>query len=253
MPGLDDIDAPLFEMFWEAGVLNPTRATQLGERISRDAVQRYRPHRPLQRESAHALPPATSTVARVYEHRRSEREFGPGGLDTRTLSSLLRPFAACSAAPDSLRLLPSGGAKFPMLVHLALYRLVRAPALENRLAWYDPQVHGLVPTGRVPPWHTMARALGVDWPEPPAVVFLLAAHAAGSLRKYGERGGRFVLLEAGAYLGALGLQVAEARLAGTAIGSYLDTDLLLSFDLPARGLLAVLAYACGTPKTPHRR
>lgn len=238
-------DAPLFQLFWDNSVLNPTRALQLAERIGHDAAQPYVPHRPLHTATAQPLPPADSAVAKVYAKRRSARAFGAGALDARVLSNLLRPFAARSAAADSTRLLPSGGGKYPLLVYAALYRVAKAPALDGRIAWYDPAAHGLVPTGAVPPWPVMAKALGVDWAEPPAAVFLLAARPEGSLRKYGERGGRFVLLEAGAGMGALSLQVAEAGLAGTAIGSYLDAELLGAFGLQGSGQLAVLAYACG--------
>lgn len=238
-------DAPLFQLFWDNSVLNPTRVLQLAERIGHDAAQPYVPHRPLHSAAAQPLPPANSTMAKVYAKRRSDRVFGDGALDPRALSNLLRPFAARSSAPDSTRLLPSGGGKYPMLVYAALYRVAKAPALEGRIAWYDPASHGLVPTAAAPPWPVMAAALGVDWPEPPAAVFLLAARVDGSLRKYGERGGRFMLLEAGACMGALSLQVAEAGLAGSAIGSYLDADLLGAFSLRDSGYLAVLAYACG--------
>ncbi|RZL64510.1 MAG: SagB/ThcOx family dehydrogenase [Variovorax sp.] len=246
MPKTSHDDAPLFQLFWDNSVLNPTRVLQLAERIGHDAAQAYVPHRPLHTAAAEPLPPADSAIANVHARRRSGRAFGTAALDARSLSNLLRPFAAHTSAPASTRLLPSGGGKYPVLVYAALYRVTKTPALDGRIAWYDPASHGLVPTALAPAWPVMAKALGVDWPEPPAAVFLLAGRAEGSLRKYGERGGRFLLLEAGAYMGALGLQVAEAGLSGTAIASFLDADLLRAFGLQGSGQLAVLAYACGS-------
>jgi hypothetical protein len=85
----------------------------------------------------------------------------------------------------------------------------------------------------------------VDWPERPAAVLFLIAEPAGTLAKYGERGGRFVLIEAGVWLGALGEQVAAMNAAGCAIGAFEDAAVLALLGLDPQRHLAVLAYACG--------
>ncbi|MDO5692507.1 MAG: SagB/ThcOx family dehydrogenase [Pseudomonadota bacterium] len=243
-----DDPAPLFDRFWLNGTLNPTQAERMAERIGRDAARPASAPQPRHARAAMPLPPPRSALAPLYGRRASGRAFGPAPLTPAQLSTLLLPLAA---RPDGTRHLPSGGAKYPLLAWGALYAVTGVAELAGQRVAYAPTTHALTPLGPVPPWPDMARALGVDWPTPPASVWLLAAASDALQRKYGERGGRFLLLEAGAMMGALALQAAELGLAGVPIGSYHDDALLRLFGLDGRGWPAVIVYACGAPAKKH--
>lgn len=243
--GLPDGDAPLFRLFWENSTLNTARGAVLRERIAVDSAQAYVPPRPLLSAGAQALPVSSSPLSSVWQARVSQREWRDDALSAQILSNLLAPFAARSADPASTRGLPSGGAKYPVLVYAALRRVVPAPELNSQLAWYDPIAHGMVPIGACPAWEELAPMLGVDWPSEPAVVFFLVARAEGMLAKYGERGGRFTLIEAGTYLGALSAECAVAGLGACAIGSFHDKAVLSLLGLDPDTHMAMLAFACG--------
>ena len=248
-PGFDSsddapwADAPLFRQFWKNGELNASRAVSMGQRIALDAARPGGTPGPVHSRAAVPLPDLAGDAAAAWQRRHSTRAFGPQAASVQDLGALLHPLRARRHEP--YRLLPSGGAKYPIQTYVALCRLDGPRELAGRIAWYDSEAHGLTPVRDCPAWETLARVLGVDWPDEPAAVIFLIARPENMLAKYGERGGRFMLLEAGAYLGALGYQAAQADWGGCAIGSFHDAALLSLLGLDAERHLAVLAYACG--------
>lgn len=241
MPRDLENDAPLFAQFWLNSCLNPARASLIRERIAEDAVRNPPPPRPRWIGAASPLPPVPESVSEPWAARRSHRRFSPAPLTSIQLSQLLWPL---SARADGSRQLPSGGAKYPLLAYALLL------AVEDntpKVAWYDPLNHGLTQIGEAPSWATLAPILGVDWESPPAVVFVITAQPQNMLAKYGERGGRFTLIEAGLYLGALDSGATRLGLAGVALGSFDDRRTLQLLDADPQSELAVITYAVGHP------
>lgn len=241
-------DAPLFHLFWKNGELNPGRAAAMGQRIARDAVRAAGTPSPVHRAAVVALPEVrTASVqerdASVWERRVSSRTFGNAPMTLQDLGHVLYPLRTRSE--NNTRLLPSGGAKYPIQTYVALCRVDAPGALRRQIAWYDNARHGLVPVRDCPAWPDMASVLGVDWIDEPAAVVFMIARPDSMLAKYGERGGRFLLIEAGVHLGALSHQVAQIDLAGCAIGSYHDEAVLSLLGLSAPRHVAMLAYAFG--------
>lgn|SRR5574343_26212 len=237
--GFHDDEAPLFSQFWLNSELNPTRAALLRQRIDHDKVAGG-PTPPLRwREAAHALPPADAAVQADWAPRRSVRRFAPRPLAAQALSDLLWPLAQRA---DGHRGLASGGGKYPVDLH------VIGLAIDGQVpgtACYDPRRHGLVPTGPAPAWPDCQAVLGFECEDPPAAVLVLTARPQATLAKYGERGARFALLEAGSHLGALQAGTARAGLGGVAIGAFQDRALLALIGADPRQTLALLAYAVG--------
>ncbi|WP_374339582.1 SagB/ThcOx family dehydrogenase [Leeia sp.] len=236
--------APLFRLFWDNSSLTPSRALVLRERIAIDAAQAYRPYRPIHVQGSLLLPKAASRLESVWSRRRSQRHFKDKPLSAQQLSSLLRPFRV---GPDGRHALPSGGGKYPLQLYVALLNVTLAASHTGQLAWYDPEQHGLVPLGAAPDWAQLACIIGVDWAQPPAVMFFLIARSDSLTAKYGERGGRFMLLEAGAHMLALDMEAASQKLGGVPIGAFMDDSVLQLLNLSARQHQAVLCYACGHP------
>ncbi|CAM4406676.1 Nitroreductase [Bordetella tumbae] len=236
-------DAPLFHLFWKNGELNNSRAMAMGQRIARDAVRPAGTPAPVHRAGVVALPDAPESDINAWERRVSERSFSEAPATLPDLGRILHPLRM--RLQGTTRLLPSGGAKYPMQVYVALCRLDGPSELTGQIAWYDNARHGLVPVCACPAWPELARMLGVDWEQAPAAVLFMIARPENMLAKYGERGGRFLLIEAGVYLGALGYQVAQADWSGCAIGSYHDEAVLSLLGLSAPRHVATLVYACG--------
>ncbi len=236
--------AELFSLFWHNSVLDDSHAPLLGERIAVDAAQVSETPRPRHASAAIPLPADESGLSAIWQRRTSRHDFSPLPMSLSEAGQLLRPLGVRDGNPDR-RLLPSAGAKYPLLTYAALLNIGDAPTLNRRLCWYDPSAHGLVPFAAVPDWSGMQKILGTDWDVPPAMVVFAVADGQGMLEKYGERGGRFILLEAGAHMAALSLQAAEAGLAGIALGSFHDAKVLSLLNLRASRHMVALAYACG--------
>ena len=239
-------DAPLFHLFWKNGELNNSRAIAMGQRIARDAVRPAGTPAPVHRAGVVALPDAPESDINAWERRVSERSFSEAPATLPDLGRILHPLR--TRLQGTTRLLPSGGAKYPIHTYLALCRLDGPSELACHIAWYDNIRHGLVPLRMCPPWRDLARALGVDWTDEPAAVVFMVGRSENMLSKYGERGGRFLLIEAGAHLGALSYQIAQMDWAGCAIGSYHDAAVLSLMGLAGTGHIAILAYAFGAKK-----
>lgn len=233
-------DAPLFWQFWRHSELNSARRALMLERIERDAAQGSQSARPTWPDAATPLPQADRSVVTPWARRHSERHFGSQPLAPLALSNLLWPL---SERADGHRQLASGGGKYPLRVYVVGLALAGiAPAVH----WYDPQRHGLTRCAPAPDWQLLAEVLG--WADsPPAAVLVVTALPGGMVAKYGERGGRFLLLEAGSYLGALQWECARAGLGSLALGSYDDQRLLQLIHADPEQELAVAVCAVGHP------
>lgn len=236
-------DASLFQLFWENSSLTPARAQVLREKIAIDAAQPYQAYRPSHTGGVTPLPPTSSRLETVWSQRRSQRQFSVLPLGMAKLSNLLRPFAPSANGRHALS---SGGAKYPLQLYAALLNVEAPEAVAGQIVWHHPELHGLVPIGKPSPaWPALAKTIGVDWVRPPAVVFFLIARCECLTAKYGERGGRFMLLEAGAHMLALELEAASQGVGSVAIGAFMDREVLALLGLDPLRHQAVLCHACG--------
>jgi SagB-type dehydrogenase family enzyme len=233
-----DDDAPLFRQFWQHSEINPTRGVLLRERIEQDATQAPAPVRPHWHQRAAPLPQPQAKLVAAWGQRRSVRQFKPQALSSAVLSELLWPF---SERANGHRQLASGGAKYPLLVYVVGFQI---EGQISTISWYDPVSHGLTPLRASPSWEIFSDIL--RWSDScPAAVVVITARPESMLSKYGERGGRFALLEAGSYLGALQWQCAHAGLGSLPIGSYNDARLLCALGLNCEQELAMAVCAVG--------
>lgn len=161
----------------------------------------------------------------AIEERCSTRAFGEGGLAAAELAAVLRAAYGVTHVLDSpegehllpLRAVPSGGALYPLELYVAA---LRVDGLAPGLYHLDPLRAGLE-TVRSGLEAAEAAALST-YPEIVsgcAALLLVAAVFGRSRFKYGLRGYRFALLEAGhvgqnAVLAATGLGLASVPLGG---------------------------------------
>jgi SagB-type dehydrogenase family enzyme len=241
-PPLDD---PA-ESYHEASKVSPT---QIGRQIegarrleaSPDLqVSSTRAVRRLERPAA-ALPPPRRPECALWaaiEMRRSRREFGTGPIDAADLAALLHAAYGVTdklESPDGsgvfpLRAVPSGGALYPLEVYLAA---LRVDGLEPGVYHFDPLLRCLA---------IVRAGLAADelaalstYPEivSPCAALLLVAAVFGRTRfKYGLRGYRFALLEAGHIGQNIVLAATALGLAAVPLGGFYDrpTDDFLGLD-----------------------
>ena len=179
-----------------------------------------------------ALRPDPSTLGALARRRSSGRvDSTPHPATFAAVSALL---AAAYGATDGRWLtVPSGGALYGMVIHL----LLREPLgpLEAGLWWHDP-------------WRAEVR---LQRPGPPAIEPLLASHPVTDpllarrqplvavsadlrrvARKYGARGYRLALMEAGAVMQNAYLLGAETGLPMRACAGFHDAGVAALLELP---------------------
>jgi SagB-type dehydrogenase family enzyme len=200
-------------------------------------MRRVKPYTDLRKVALPAeLPASTRSFDDVVRTRQGARAFGAANI---TLPQLAKVLAmsygvnrdnAGTSFPRPFRTIPSGGALYPLELYVLASRVAGLPA---GLYHFDPEDHALdvLREGDELPLassHLVQRDLGAS---AAAIVFISAVFARSTF-KYGDRGYRFILLEAGHLAQNANLTAQEMGLATTNVGGYADraVDRYLGFD-----------------------
>lgn len=155
--------------------------------------------------------------------RRSQRApFPPGRFDQKTLAALLELSAGTTGAvgDERLRAYPSAGG----LYAIELYLLARAPCALRGIYHYAPNRHVLAELGPEPA--DLSDVLYADGLEHGAPVLLVLTTVFDRIHdKYGERGYRFALLEAGHLAQNLLLVAQSLGLPAVPLGGFAEDAL----------------------------
>jgi SagB-type dehydrogenase family enzyme len=183
-----------------------------------------------------SLPAARGSFEDVLARRVSARGFADAPITLAQLAKVLLAGTAVTrtnednAYPNPFRAVPSGGALYPLEVYVAARSV---DGLAPGLYHLDPEDRELDDLGRGD--QTAALASHVIQPDllaTAAACVLVTAVFYRSTFKYGDRGYRFVLLEAGHLVQSFCLAATSIDLASTPIGGYHDreVDRWLGFD-----------------------
>ncbi len=157
----------------------------------------------------------------VIRQRRSVRSF-EGALTLGEVSQLL--FAAQGVTDSigrrSLHAAPSAGATYPFTVYAVANHV---EGLDAGVYRYRPNAHALEPVHAGSVGSALrAAALGQQWVETAGLVVALVADYARTTGRYGERGRRYVHMEAGHISQNLYLQAVALGLGSVAVGAFDD-------------------------------
>lgn len=217
------------------------RSPELAKSVTR-SVRRREAARVIAMPEPDALGAALGAVVRG---RRSTRAFTGGPIESRALGTLLA--SGCGTTHDldddgvayRLRAAPSAGALFPLDMY-ACALAVRG--VEDGVHHYDPLRHVLA---RIPfraDRETIGSALlQDDVADAAACVVLLVATFSRSRFKYGTRGYRFTLLEAGHVAQNILLAAEALGIAAVPIGGFFDRR--MSALVGADGVHEAVVYA----------
>jgi SagB-type dehydrogenase family enzyme len=157
------------------------------------------------------------SVERALLQRRSLREFGTRSVTLADVSQLL--WAAQGITHEGVRrTAPSAGALYPLSVYVAAGDV---QDLDPGLYQYIPHqqaLNSVVAGDRRP--ELAAAAVDQEWIAGAAVVLVIAAEYRITTRKYGERGIRYVHIEAGHAAQNVCLQAETLGLCTTVVGAF---------------------------------
>lgn len=183
-----------------------------------------------------------ATLASALAARRSSRAYGAGSLELGDLATILEAAYGVSHDPEGFRTVPSGGALYPLELYV-LAASVRelSPAVYH----FDPLRRALELLGPLPPVSTIAALSPYpELVEPAAAVIVVTAMFYRTRFKYGQRGYRFVLIEAGHAAQNALLAAAALGVPACPLGGFFDrrVDAVLGVD----GLEEATVYVIAT-------
>lgn len=181
-----------------------------------------------------ALPSPTTTgvmgVTEAIAARRSVRSFAASPVSLAQAAQLLWAAQGVTDPIGGRRSAPSAGALYPLEAHLIA---VRVTGLEPGVYRYAPERHALLDTGTPADPEALAyAALSQESISTAPALLVLTAVFERSTRKYGERGVRYVYLEAGHAAENVYLEAVALGLGTVAIGAFDDERLRSVLGLP---------------------
>ena len=197
-----------------------------------------------------SLPPAReSTVASLAGGRRSVRDFAVETLPVQTVADLLHTaYGVVEVAPLESggaylrRSVPSAGGLYPLELYLLLRRV---EGIEDGIYHYDARAHELALL-RAGDWKDDAESVFYAWPfvTEANVIVCQAAMFQRIQKKYGPRGYRYALLEAGHVAQNLCLAATALQLGTLCMGGWRDGALnrLLGLSAPEEGVVYAVAF-----------
>jgi SagB-type dehydrogenase family enzyme len=191
-----------------------------------------------------------ATLGAVLEERRSIREYARRLLPLATLGRLLhasygvRGRLSGSTGMGYQRSAPSAGGLYPIELYVAAESV---EGLDDGVHHYDVRAHELelVRPGAVQE-RLVDLTMGQELCGSANLVFVMTAVWERTMYKYGQRGYRYALLDAGHLGENLYLVATALGLGPSGIGGFLDQELNTLLDLPA-GEEAVYILCVGQP------
>jgi SagB-type dehydrogenase family enzyme len=200
-------------------------------------------------EEAIVLPRAEGGLLDVLRRRESCRSFAPRQLPAVALGELLAGTHALSRVVSfpngtemDARTVPSAGGLYPLELYLLLRRV---DGIADGVYHYRVRDHALEALAALPDREALSAALLAEpFLEHANAIVLFVAVLDRTLHKYGARGYRYILLEAGHAAQNLCLLAAERGLSTLCAGGFLDTQMNALLGLtPAR---EAVVYCVGT-------
>ncbi|WP_212523386.1 SagB/ThcOx family dehydrogenase [Actibacterium sp. MT2.3-13A] len=183
------------------------------------------------------------TLERAIGRRRSIRAFGGGPVPLAGIGQILWAGQGVTGA-EGLRAVPSAGALHPLELHAVT---AGGADLDAGIYRYLSARHALRPVagGDFRAGFAMA-AFGQDWVRRAGLIVIVAAVPARVTGKYGERGRRYIAIEAGHCAQNICLQATARGLGATELGAFGDAALSGLLHLP-EGEEPVTSVVIGQP------
>lgn len=235
------------EDFHEAAKLYPSFAARQLTLAAHPALaasmkrsSRRHPHRPRV-----TLPPAPPCATRLQAALRARRSRPPALASTLELVDLALLASAYESDPSTaLRPVPSGGALYPLELYVLARRVTGLPAGTYHL---DPFDRALELLDERPP-ELAGAFVDESLADRAAAVAVLTGVFYRSRCKYGLRGYRFALLEAGHLMQALLLLATAAGIDALPLGGFYDA--VLDRLVRANGVDESVLYAVALGRSP---
>ena len=187
-------------------------------------------------EAVMKLPPpktkGTVSVEQAIKQRRTVRAFMSQALDLNQLSQLLWAAHGITENKGFKRAAPSAGALYPMDVYVVVGQN-SVVQIEAGVYHYEPKGHFLSLIAKSDLRDVIVRAsLSQVWMAKAPISFIITAEYKRVTEKYGKRGVRYAMIEAGHMGQNLFLQAEALGFKAGIVGAFHDKELIEVMNIP---------------------
>ena len=173
---------------------------------------------------------SNKSVEQALHERRSVREYNDEPLQLNEVSQLLWSAQGITGSRGRYRTTPSAGALYPLEVYVVVGNV---EGLEQGVYKYKPHEHGLEKISNEDIRDELAlAALGQASVGKSAAVIVFSAVYERTTQKYGERGIRYVHMEAGHAVQNVFLQAVSMDLGMVVVGAFRDDEVKDVLNMP---------------------
>jgi SagB-type dehydrogenase family enzyme len=166
----------------------------------------------------------------AFQHRRSFREYRDQPLSLAAIGQLLWAAQGVTTL-GGFRTTPSAGALYPLEAYVVAGQV---EGLAAGIYRYDPKHHALQKKHDGDRRQLLAEAaLDQQWMARGAAMIAIAAVFERTTARYGERGSRYVFMEAGHAAENVSLEAVAMDLGATVVASFADDQVKKILALPA--------------------
>lgn len=182
-------------------------------------------------------------IQKLLKQRSSKREFSKKSLSFSEVSNIL--YWSAGMKKDFTRFYPSAGGRYPIEVYIIN---LNVESLERGIYHFNVKKNllELILKGNFKD-EAVRLAGNQEWVKDCGIVVLMSAVFGRTKIKYGKRGYRYVLMEAGHLAQNLYLVSEALKLGCCAIGGFLDDEMNKLLDID--GKKESVVYLCGIGKT----
>ena len=233
----------IFDLFWENSKINRFNIKEFGEQLSE--YGRYKELSPqlFYPQEDIKLTKPKDKLANIFTSRKSTRNFTNQPLSAKYLNGI---FQACTQLEDYRRVVPSAGARYPVEVYAISYNVKN---VDQAVYYYNPDRHSLSFVAKLGTWEETQYVYNLAVEGMPALMLIFVGFSERVTKKYGERGGRFLLLEAGHYAQNIGLRLAFDHLGGVEVGGIMDDEMKKIIGLEKTEAKILLGFAIGVKES----
>ncbi|HEY4698806.1 MAG TPA: SagB/ThcOx family dehydrogenase [Nitrososphaerales archaeon] len=174
----------------------------------------------------------TVSIEEAISRRRSIRNYTSEPLNLQEVGQLLWAAQGVTEPNWSLRAAPSAGGTYPLEIYIVV-SLNGVDNLPPGVYRYIPKHHSIILIAKGDKMNDLAvAALDQQWVSESKVSIVIAALFERTTDRYGERGIRYVYMEAGHASQNIYLQAVALNLGTVAIGAFHDEQVQKIVDMP---------------------
>ncbi|MEM3555577.1 MAG: SagB/ThcOx family dehydrogenase [Candidatus Micrarchaeia archaeon] len=195
------------------------------------------------------LPPPNyqgMTLEKALAERRTIREFGSDEITLSELSQLLFSAQGITDKEKGFRTAPSAGALYPIEIYLAVNRVEN---LSKGIYHYNVREHSLELLKEGDFSKKLYAASNQQPVRDAAIVFIFTAVFERTKAKYGERGERYIYIEAGHISQNLLLEATSLNLASVPIGAFSEEQINSLLEINGKEESAIYINLVGRKKS----